>query len=139
MKRQFMYVILTAGLSALFGSPTLSAQDQMEIANVPFAFQVNDAVLAAGKYQVSRDISSGLIQMRNSNTGHGIYVMTHPTDYSRVNNPRLTFTCYGNDCVLSTIWMSDEVGYGAFGPAHDHLTRKIGLSANLRFIRLEAR
>ncbi len=140
MKRHFTYLVLTAGLSAMLGSPTLSAQqDRTEIANVPFAFQANDTHLPAGQYTVTRSVTGGIVTIRENSTGHGIFVKTSPGDESKVNNPRLTFTCYGDDCVLSTIWMPDKAAYAVYAPAHDNLTRKMGLSTQIRSVRLTAR
>lgn len=138
MKRHFTYIILTAGLSALLGSPTLSAQDQIAVAEIPFAFQANDTTLAAGKYFVSQQEALGVIRMRD-HAGHGIFVKTYPKDETKVNNPRLTFTCHGENCVLSTVSMPDGMVYAAYKPHQEDLTRKIGLSANIRSVRMTAR
>ncbi len=140
MKRHFTYLILTAGLSAMLGSPIVSAQQsQAEIATVPFAFQANDTTLPAGQYRITHNVTGGIVTMRENSTGHAIFVMTRPGDQSNVDNPRLTFTCYGDDCILSTIWMPDKAGYAVYAPAHDNLTRKMGLSTQIRSVRLTAR
>jgi hypothetical protein len=140
MKRHFTYLILTAGLSAMLGSPTLSAQqDRSEIAKIPFAFQANDTTLPAGRYTVTHSVTGGIVTMRENSSGHAIFVKTSPGDESNVSNPRLTFTCYGDDCVLSTIWMPDKAGYAVYAPTHDNLTRKMGLSAQIRSVHLTAR
>ena len=138
MKRHFTYLILTAGLSALLGTPTLSAQDQIAVADIPFAFQANDTTLAAGKYFVSRNDTLGVLQMRNY-AGHSIFVMTYPADEAKVNNPRLSFTCQGEHCVLATLWMPDGRAYAAYKPHQEDLTRKIGLSTDIRSVRMTAK
>lgn len=140
MKRQFTYLMLTAGLSAMLGSLTVSAQqNELAIANVPFAFQANDTTLAAGRYDVLRDPNSRILQMRDAETGKAIFVRAHPADDSKVNKPRLVFTCSGSDCVLSTIYMADKTGYAVYKSSHEDLTRKIGLSTSIRSVSLTTR
>ena len=107
MKLQFTNIVLTAGLSALLGSITLSAQDKKEVANIPFAYHVGEQTLAAGKYAVLETSTRGLLQLRNP-SGHSIFVPVIPEDTGK-NDSKLTFGCYGNQCSLSEIWMAGDV------------------------------
>jgi hypothetical protein len=139
MKSRFTYLVLTAGLSAILGSSTVSAQGPSEVANVPFDFHVNASTLPAGTYTVSRETGSGITRLRDQ-TGRGIFVATLGADTNKANNPRLTFACYAEDCVLSTIWMPDGLGYGVAQSRSDkELTRKLGVVAEMRSVRLAAR
>ena len=110
MKKYFTHIILSAGLSAILGSLTLSAQDQMEVATIPFAFEVNHVSLPAGEYTVQRVNSADLFQIYDAD-GHSIFLMA-PINEEGAPNPRLVFRCYGNDRVLSQIWTGSGTGYG---------------------------
>ena len=107
MKLHLRNVVLTAGLSALLGTVTLSAQDKKEVANIPFAYHVGEQSLAAGKYAVLETSTHGLLQLRNA-SGHSIFVPVIPEDTGK-NDSKLTFGCYGNQCSLSEIWMAGDV------------------------------
>jgi hypothetical protein len=50
MKRHLQNIVLTAGLSVLLGSSTLSAQNQKAVANIPFAYHVGQQTFSPGKY-----------------------------------------------------------------------------------------
>lgn len=136
MKRQFMFVILTAGLSAILGSPTLNAQDQAEIATVPFAFQANNVSQSAGTYMLTRATTSGVLRLQNQK-GHAMFLSTLAANESKVNNPRLTFTCYGEDCTLSSIWMPNGTGYEVPGSVHE--SRSLAIAPSIRSVRLATR
>ena len=73
MKHRFTRFILTAGLSAQFGSVVLSAQAQKEKANIPFAFQTSERTLPAGEYTVHETRSPGVLKLSDSD-GRGIFV-----------------------------------------------------------------
>jgi hypothetical protein len=125
MKKYFTHIILTAGLSAILGSLTLSAQDQREVANIPFAFEVNHVSLPAGEYTVQR-MNAELFQMYDAD-GHSTFLMA-PVKTEGKPDPRLTFRCYGNDRVLSEIWTDDGIGYGLLKSKWEK-DRKLEMSA----------
>jgi hypothetical protein len=54
MKRHLHNIVLTAGLSVLLGSSTLSAQSQKAVANIPFAYHVGENTLSPGKYAIAK-------------------------------------------------------------------------------------
>ncbi|MGI8962546.1 MAG: hypothetical protein ACR2IV_22875 [Bryobacteraceae bacterium] len=108
MKLQVKNIFLTAGLSALLGSLTISAQEQKEIANIPFAYHVGEQTLAAGKYTVQETNSGGVLQLRDNTSGHSIFVSVLPADTGRKDS-KLTFSCYAGECSLSQIWMAGDV------------------------------
>ena len=141
MKRLFTRTILTAGLSALLGSLTLSAQDYTkEIANVPFAFNANERALPPGEYTVKQVNQSGLFQIYDS-TGHSLFLNAPVQKSSKSASPKLTFTCYGDDCLLSQIWMPESnIGYTVSDSTlKKQLPRKIGMAAEIRSVRLSTR
>jgi hypothetical protein len=141
MKRQLKPIILTAGLSALLGSLTLSAQDySREIANVPFAFQASERILPAGEYTLKQVNSAGLFQVYDS-YGHSLFLNAPVPKSTKAVNPRLTFACYGNDCLLSQVWMPESTtGFSISDSAmKKQLTRKIGMAAEIRSVRFGTR
>ena len=127
MKHRFTRFILTAGLSALFGL-VLSAQDQREKANIPFAFQTKDKTLTAGEYTLKETDSRAVLVLMDAR-GHSIYVPSHLTDTGASGNPRLVFRCYGNERMLSQIWMDDGSGYTVSeSAAEKNLKRQLHIS-----------
>jgi hypothetical protein len=139
MKSQFVRIVLTAGLTTL-GSLTLSAQDKVENAKIPFAFQANHTALSAGDYKISEYNLSGTFQILSVTDGHSTFVNVP----SRVEGkpdagPHLTFACYEGNCVLSEIWMPGGNGYKRSESAVDHdLQRKLGM-ATMISVRLSSR
>jgi hypothetical protein len=108
MKLHLRNIVLSAGLSALLGTVTLSAQDQREVANIPFAYHVGQQSLPAGKYTVRETNTRSILQLRDNASGHAIFVPVIPEDTGK-NDSKLTFGCYGNQCSLSEIWMAGDV------------------------------
>ncbi len=129
MKRQFTTIILTAGLS-LLGSLTISAQDQLEVASIPFAFHANQTVMPAGKYLVEQRNAGGLFQLRSEH-GKSIFLSAPVQKRTDPARPRLTFSRYGSEYLLSQISMAgNDVGYNVSSSALDkELSRKIGMAA----------
>jgi hypothetical protein len=139
MKRHLTSLILTAALSAIAGSSsTASAQSSTAIANIPFAFQVQNVSFAAGTYSVSRNVSNGVITLRAPD--YARMFATYPSEVSTAKEPKLTFTCYGANCELSKASLPDGLECGlpkssnVEKPAH-----KLGMAAEVRSIRLATR
>ena len=63
MTRNLTHRILTAGLSALLGTASLSARDMREVADVPFTFHAGQQTFSAGKYEVSESNTAGLFRL----------------------------------------------------------------------------
>jgi hypothetical protein len=128
MKNRLTCFILTAGLTALFGSLVLTAQDQKEKANIPFAFQTSDRTLPAGEYAVQETSTRGVLKLSDSD-GHAIFVPSYLADTGATANPRLIFRCYGKERMLSQIWMEDGSGYSvAESSAEKNLRRQLHIS-----------
>jgi hypothetical protein len=112
MKRQFTTLVLTAGLSATLGSFSLSAQNRSEVADIPFAFQVQQKTLPAGHYLVDQRSVGGLFQLYDAR-GHSIFLSALQQNRAEPDKPKLTFACYGHDCVLAKVSMPGaDVSYG---------------------------
>jgi hypothetical protein len=110
MKLHLTNIVLTAGLSAVLGSLTLSAQDHKSVANIPFAYQVGQKTLTAGNYTIQKLDAPGIFQLRDDQLGHSMFVNVTPLDTGRNYDPKLTFSCYAGQCALAEIWMAGN-GY----------------------------
>jgi len=131
MKHRLTRFILTAGLSAVFGSLVLSAQNQREKANIPFAFQTSERTLPAGEYMVHETSSPGALKLSDSE-GRSIFVASYLTDTGAPVNPRLTFRVYGKEYMLSQVWMDDGSGYSvAQSAAEKNVRRQLKLAPTL--------
>jgi hypothetical protein len=97
-------MFLTLGAACVSGS-VLDAQTHDMSAKVPFAFQVSNKTLAAGKYQLGDYGATGVLYMKNASTGEGVFIggATHTLD--NVKPGRLVFHCYGAQaCFLAEVW-----------------------------------
>lgn len=110
MKRHLTHILLTAGLSALLGTAALSAQEKIEVADIPFAFHAGDRTLPAGTYTV-REYRQRLFILSDAQA-HAMFLSTPTLKIGEPEKPRLVFRCYGNERVLSQIWLEDGSGYG---------------------------
>ena len=130
MPRQLTNTLLTAGLSALLGAAAVSAQDRTEIANIPFAFHAQQAALEAGTYRVMEQSAKGIFQLYGE-SGHSLFVSTHPVGNSDPNHPKLTFACYGGQCVLAKISMpGSDVEWGPYQSSTEkNLSHELGVAA----------
>jgi hypothetical protein len=82
-------------------------------ANVPFAFQAGDKMLAAGEYQVQRaPVGAGTEQLiRRTDSSASTFVFTNVLDPADQNaEAKLIFRCYGKECFLSEIWSGSGKG-----------------------------
>jgi hypothetical protein len=130
MTRNLTHRILTAGLSALLGTASLSAQSSREVADVPFIFHAGQQTFSAGKYEVRETNSVGLFRLTASD-GRSIFVGATIPRTTDPQKPHLTFVGYGNEYVLSEISMPGKnVSYAASQSVIDkNLSRKIGVAA----------
>src|SRR2546421_6961288 len=108
MKRHLRNIVLTAGLSVLLGSSTLSAQDQKATANIPFAYHVGQKTFSPGNYTVAKTSSLGVFALRETDTGHDIFMSVIQHSTGDKDAWKLTFSCYAGDCSLSQIRMGGD-------------------------------
>jgi hypothetical protein len=64
------------------------------MANIPFAFQMSDKMLPAGKYQITLMSPHGLRLMEVGGK-HGAYVVVFPGEDARSERAQIRFTRYG--------------------------------------------
>jgi hypothetical protein len=108
MKQHLRNIVLTAGLSVLIGSSTLSAQDQRATANIPFAYHVGQQTFSPGKYTIGQTRTAGVFALQQTETRHAIFMPVLHQDTARNDAWNLTFSCYAGDCSLSQIQMAGE-------------------------------
>jgi hypothetical protein len=108
MKQHLRKIVLTAGLSVLLGSSTLSAQDQKATANIPFAYHVGQQTFSPGKYTIAKSSSQGVFSLRETDTGRGIVMLATQQSTGNKDAWNLTFNCYAGDCSLSQIRMAGD-------------------------------
>jgi hypothetical protein len=109
MKRHLNNIVLTAGLSVLLGSSILSAQSQKAVANIPFAYHVGEKSLPAGTYTIAKSSSSqSVFALRETETGHEIFMPVVQQDTGAKNAWNLSFSCCAGECSLSQIRMAGD-------------------------------
>jgi hypothetical protein len=108
MKRHLTTIVLTAGLSVLLSSSTLSAQGQKAAANIPFAYHVGQQTFSPGKYTVAKTSSPGIFALRETDTGRGIFMPVTQQSTGAKDAWNLTFSCDAGDCSLAQIRMAGE-------------------------------
>ena len=128
MKLHLRSIVLTAGLSALLGSFSLSAQNSQEVANIPFAYSVGQKTLPAGKYTIQERGAGGLFRLLESASGRSIFALSTPVDTGRKDS-KLVFGCYAGECSLSQIWMQGNVYSLTAKPLPREAKNQIGVVA----------
>ena len=98
--------ILSAGLAALFGSLTVSAQDLKEVANIPFDYSVGQQSMSAGKYTLAELSTRGMFRITDNTSGGSMFLNSVPQDVQPNSESKLVFRCYAGQCSLSQIWIS---------------------------------
>ncbi len=103
MKRTVCLILSLFAFAMVIAAPAVQAQSRV-VANVPFAFILNDHSQAAGQYEVvSRSEQVDLI--RNMQTGAGHFLLKSEQVESRYGKgAMLVFNRYGNEYFLSQIW-----------------------------------
>jgi hypothetical protein len=109
MKRHLQNIVMTACLSVILGSSTLSAQGQKATANIPFAYHVGETTLSPGKYTIAKNGSSqGVFALQQRDTGHIIFMPATQQSMGDKDTWNLTFSCYAGECSLSQIRMAGD-------------------------------
>ena len=109
-----------------------SASAQTLKAEIPFTFQVGDAVMSPGTYNVSlpQNSASRHLVLRNAETKASVLAQYSPDDASKAwkarGTPVVRFVCSGARCVLSEMW----AGYDA--PAYIFRAPKIARDGDMR-------
>ena len=108
MKRILTNILMAAGIAGPFVAH-VAAQDHRAIADIPFAFIANRTTMPAGRYEVSQFDASGSLFVLRDATGRTIFVPLGTREDVKPNKPRVTFACYGKECVLAKITPPDSL------------------------------
>jgi hypothetical protein len=108
MKRHLHNIVLTAGLSVLLGSSTLSAQSQQAVASIPFAYHVGEKTLSPGKYIIGQTRTPGIFALQQRETRHTIFMPVLQQGSGSKDAWDLSFSCYAGQCSLAQIRMGSE-------------------------------
>lgn len=107
MKKQ-MFTVAAALLLSTFAP--LSHAAPATQAKIPFAFEVNNKTMPAGKYELTRVFENSsapqVIHSTDSGTGSVLPSMVLQYTDPRVG-PKLVFHCYGRECFLAEVWSGD--------------------------------
>jgi hypothetical protein len=126
-------IAMTIGLTAVFGSATLFAQN-VSTANIPFDFQVTGATLPAGQYDVKLANGHQMLVFQNKETGRSIMALVMQSKSSTVETPILTFRHSGERYTLESAGFAG--GQGAYSPLHGKGDRANGERGVLATVRL---
>jgi hypothetical protein len=106
MKRMLTTILMAVGITGPFVAH-LAAQSHRLVADIPFAFAVDNRTLPAGQYDVYKlNLSSSVFVLRDAD-GNGIFLQLGIQEDGKPGKPSLTFACYGNDRVLAKITPPD--------------------------------
>jgi hypothetical protein len=128
IRRFSIAAAILAGLAGLGGGKAYAQGSETLHASVPFEFKVGQAVLPAGRYEVSYDAvgAPGILFVRSQDGGRSAFVLIESTG---ARNPRedarnpqedatLVFERQGSSYVLSKVFGPDEeTGLEVVGPA----------------------
>ena len=92
---------LAVSLPSAFAQPS-----QMLTVDLPFAFQVNNKQLPAGKYQVKAEAGHAVVLLRGVDCKQAIFSLSAPIESGKTREvPSLVFSRYGDRYFLSQIWV----------------------------------
>jgi hypothetical protein len=92
---------LAVSLPSAFAQPS-----QMLTVDLPFAFQVNNKQLPAGKYQVKAEAGHAVVLLRGVDCKQAVLSLTTPIDSKKTRgDSTLVFSRYGDRYFLSQIWV----------------------------------
>src|ERR1017187_6968489 len=106
--KQHIVRFLHAGCLCLAVSlPSAFAQPSQAItADLPFAFQVNNKQLPAGKYTLTAAAGGSAVLLRSVDRKQAMFSLSLPIDSRKTHQyPTLVFNRYGDRYFLSQIWM----------------------------------
>ena len=111
MKKQF--AVAVALLGAAIATVPCYAQWMSSRADIPFAFQVGNKTMPAGRYLIERvcDSTPNLQMIRRTDSSAVVTALTIGVDANgRKSEPELVFHKYGNSYFLAEIWTGGAQG-----------------------------
>jgi len=146
MKTQIRRLGIAFGLSALMGSALLlgATWELNGYAQVPFGFQVENRVLPAGNYFVTRAnplssaYASNALLIKNMDTGDAMVALAPISKYHNNGDGKLVFKQFGNQYFLTQVcFQSESVGHGLTQTRVEKELAKSGSGPVLASIRLK--
>jgi hypothetical protein len=115
MKRQFLILIAIAAFVTTLTTNALGQTGKTVKANLKFDFQIGERIFPAGEYlieSISRE-SDNLLRIRSvSDVNKQQFIIANHSSASKSQTPKLVFQKYGENYVLSTVFLdSDQWGY----------------------------
>jgi len=129
MKRFMTKWMLSAAVTVLAAG---SASAQILKAEIPFTFQVGDAVMAPGSYLVilSQNAGERHLVWRNVGTRESALAQYSPEDVTKAwkvrGTPLVRFECSGARCALRELWAGFDM------PAYRFRSPSLGRPGELR-------
>ncbi len=103
--------IICAALGAVsLLTMTLQAESWVEVAKVPFAFQVSGKTMPAGNYRFEDASNGAMSYIRNLQTGRAVYVTATSSD-SGSGRASIRFHLYGSEIFLADIRTESGVSH----------------------------
>ncbi len=130
MKRIITTFLVAVGITGPFVAH-LVAQSNSAVADIPFAFVVSHQTMPAGKYTVERISPISPVFALRDGRGSSVMASFSDNETGKPENPSLTFSCYGKECVLAKITPpASETAY-SLSPAavEKSLSHKLGMAA----------
>jgi hypothetical protein len=138
MKRILTTLLVAAATAGPFVAH-LTAQDNREVADIPFAFVVSHRTLPAGRYIVSQLHSGSSVFAVADSRSHSVLAQFGKTEQGNPEKPSLTFACYGKECVLAKVTPPGGAAYTLGQDAIEKsLSHKLGMAA-LISVKIQAR
>ena len=104
MYRHMFNALAVISLFGMLTAPVVQAQSGMQVANIPFQFNVGKAVLPAGEYHVkSVNPSTFLIQSKDGHQA-AVAITIGVSSSKEEDKGKLVFNRYGNQYFLSKVW-----------------------------------
>lgn len=108
MTKQLLKAFWAAGLVAVLGVLSVSAEAAEIRCNVPFSFTVNGKTLPPGTYHVSVEAAQGTLFVRGS--AQAALSLTGQIQSSKDTDAKLVFHKYGDQYILKQAWMGGGGG-----------------------------
>ena len=109
MKNQIYTAIAILGMCFGLAVGSVSAQTPGKVeVTIPFEFTAGKATLQAGVYSI-RKTSANLLVLRNSE-GESVILNAPLSVESKDKGERLVFNRYGDEFVLTQVWLTGETG-----------------------------
>jgi hypothetical protein len=137
MKNQIRHFVVGAGLAALLIGPSLMAQNS-ETAEIPFDFHAGKLSLPAGTYTVENAVYNGVLQLRNEDSRHSIFLGSQGRESAKYD-AKLSFRCYNGNCFLSEVWMPGSPAYMFVKSSLEKEIEKSGTKLAMAYVPLATR